>query len=135
MSTPTDEEKRMLNAIGQFLLGEEYMTTAPAEEQQSSEESGTSFASEGTGNKKKGGEKHYRGVMFVEARAAVAYDRKAFKIRGSRAILNFPLNVEFGQYVDPFPQSPSSHTPSNIPRKRKTYGKDECQSFEELDSY
>ncbi|GLJ29594.1 hypothetical protein SUGI_0583590 [Cryptomeria japonica] len=97
------------------------MTTAPAEEQQSSEESGTNFASEGTGNKKKGGEKHYRGVIYDKAEAAaVAYDRKAFEIRGSRAILNFPLNVESGQYVDPFPQSPSSHTPSSIPRKRKT---------------
>ncbi|GLJ29593.1 hypothetical protein SUGI_0583580 [Cryptomeria japonica] len=161
MSMPTDEEKRMLNAIGQFLLGEEYMTTALAEEQRSSEESGTSFASEGTGNKKKGGEKHYRGVRFVKARskyvaeirnpkkkgsrlwlgsydkaeaAAVAYDRKAFEIRSSRATLNFPLNVESGQYVDPFSQSSSSHILSNIPKKRKTQGKDEGQSSKELGS-
>ncbi|GLJ29580.1 hypothetical protein SUGI_0583430 [Cryptomeria japonica] len=165
MGTPADDEKRMLNTIGKFLLGGEYMTDAPssaaAEEQQSSEESGASLASEGTQSKNKEGEKHYRGVRFVKARrkyaaeirnpekkgsrlwlgsydtaeeAAAAYDRKAFELRGSRAILNFPLNVESGQYVDLFSQSSSSHTPSNIPKKRKTKGKDEAQSSRELGS-
>ncbi|GLJ29586.1 hypothetical protein SUGI_0583510 [Cryptomeria japonica] len=157
MGTPADDERRVLNAIGQYLLGEEYnnMTNAPstavAEEQQCSEESE---------NKNKEEEKHYRGVTFVKARrkyaavirnpekkgsrlwlgsydtaeeAAVAYDCKAFEMRGSRAILNFPLNVSSGQYVDPFSQSSSSHTPSKIPKKRKTQGKDEeGQSSKEL---
>ncbi|GLJ29587.1 hypothetical protein SUGI_0583560 [Cryptomeria japonica] len=165
MDTPVDEEKRMLNAIGQYLLGEEYIpnssSTAAAEEQQNYEESEASMAVEGAENKNKEGEKHYRGVRFVKARgkyaaeirnpdkkgsrlwlgsyetaeaAAAAYDRKAFEIRGSRATLNFPLNVESGQYVDPFSQPSSSHTPSNIPKKRKTQGKDEGQSPKELGS-
>ncbi|GLJ29584.1 hypothetical protein SUGI_0583470 [Cryptomeria japonica] len=133
MSIPADDERRMLNAIGQYFLGEEYTmnaaSTAAAEEQQGSEESEPSLASEGTGNRNKEGEKHYRGVRFVKARgkytveirnpekkgsrfwlgnydtaeeAAAAYDRKAFEMCVSRTILNFPLNIESGQYVNPF---------------------------------
>ncbi|GLJ29595.1 hypothetical protein SUGI_0583600 [Cryptomeria japonica] len=165
MSTPADDERRVLNAIGQYLLGEEYTMNAPStaapEEQQASEESEPSLGSEGTENRNKEGEKHYRGVRFVKARgkysaemrnpeykgsrlwlgsydtteaAAAAYDRKAFEIRGSRAILNFPLNVESGQYVDPFSQPSSPHTPSNISKKWKTQEKDEGQSSQELGS-
>ena len=153
----------MLNTIGQYLLGEEEYNYDMTNAQQSSEELGPSLAAEGSEKKNKEGddEKHYRGVRFVKARgkyaaeirnpekkgsrlwlgsfntaeeAAAAYDRKAFELRGSRAILNFPLNVESGQYVNPFPESSSLHTAYNVFKKRKTRGKDEGQSSKGLGS-
>ncbi|GLJ29599.1 hypothetical protein SUGI_0583670 [Cryptomeria japonica] len=136
MSTLVDDERRMLNAIGQYLLGEEYMTNAPStatpEEQQASEESEPSLEMRNPENK---GSRLWLGSYDTAKAAAAAYDRKAFEIRGSKAILNFPLNVESRQYVDPFSHPFSSHSPSNIPKKWKTQGKDEGQSSQDLGSY
>ncbi|GLJ29608.1 hypothetical protein SUGI_0583830 [Cryptomeria japonica] len=99
----------------------------------------------------KDGEKHYRGVKKIKAggkfaaeirnpdkkgarfwlgtfstaeAAAAAYDRAAFKIRGSKAILNFSLNVESGCYVDSHSQSSTSLSSSN---KRRRISKEEAE--------
>ncbi|GLJ29569.1 hypothetical protein SUGI_0583150 [Cryptomeria japonica] len=119
MTTLTAEEVRNLNAIANFLLGEEFSH----ETMNSPSPTATVFSGEDR-------KRNYRGVKFVKARgkyaaemrnpkkkgsrlwlgtfntpeeAATAYDRAAFQMRGSKAILNFPINVESGMYVDPFP--------------------------------
>ncbi|GLJ29567.1 hypothetical protein SUGI_0583130 [Cryptomeria japonica] len=128
MSTLSADEICCLNAIAQFLLEDEFSN----ETMNSPSPTATVFSGEDQ-------KMHYRGVRFVKAggkyaaeirntekkgsrlwlgtfdtpeEAAAAYDRKAFQMRGSKAILNFPLNVESGLYVDRFSQSSSSHRKS-----------------------
>ncbi|GLJ29598.1 hypothetical protein SUGI_0583650 [Cryptomeria japonica] len=138
-------------------------TVLPEDEHQYSVNSTPqSCSSEENGGKRKGRENHYRGVRFIKTRrkyaaeirnlekkgsrlwlgsfdtaeaAAAAYDRAAFQMRGSRAILNFPLNFGSGVYVDFYSQSSSSHAPSDIPnRKRRKRVEEEHPSEVGLDN-
>ncbi|GLJ29571.1 hypothetical protein SUGI_0583190 [Cryptomeria japonica] len=137
MSTLSPDEARSLNAIAHFLLDDDdeffdiRMTNSPSR-------TDTTFS----GEYKK---RHYRGVRFIKPRrkyvaeirnsknkgsrlwlgtfdtaeeAAAAYDRSSFQMRGSKAILNFPANIELGVYVDPF-LSPRLRTENQRRRKRK----------------
>ncbi|GLJ29572.1 hypothetical protein SUGI_0583200 [Cryptomeria japonica] len=107
MSTLSLDEARSLNAIAHFLLDDDdefsYRTTNALSR------TDTTFS----GEYEKG---HYRGVRAEEA--AEAYDRSAFQMRGSKAILNFPANVVLGVYVDPF-LSPPLHAENQRRRIRR----------------
>ncbi|GLJ29573.1 hypothetical protein SUGI_0583210 [Cryptomeria japonica] len=129
MSTLTPDEARTLNAIAYFLLDDH--------DEFSDQTTNSTFSCEYQ-------KRHYRGVRFIKPRrkyaaeirkpkkkgsklwlgtfntaeeAAEAYDRSVFQMRGSKAILNFPSNVELGVYMDPF-LHPCLHTESQKRRKR-----------------
>ncbi|KAH9300296.1 hypothetical protein KI387_011879, partial [Taxus chinensis] len=75
-------------------------------------------------NPEKKGSRFWLGTFNSAEAAAAAYDRAAYGMRGSRAILNFPLNVECGYYVDLHSHSAISHTPFNLLKKRGRKRKD-----------
>ncbi|GLJ29606.1 hypothetical protein SUGI_0583810 [Cryptomeria japonica] len=76
-------------------------------------------------NPDKKGSRFWLGTFGTAEAAAKAYDRAAFKMRGSKAILNFPLNVESGCYVDSHSQSSTSLILSNK-RCRMSKEQGEC---------
>ncbi|XP_057861462.2 ethylene-responsive transcription factor 6-like [Cryptomeria japonica] len=137
MSTLTANEVRCLNSIAHFLLDDH---------NEFSDETTNSPSRTDTNVCGENRERHYRGVRFVKARrkyaaeirnpkkkgsrlwlgafstaveAATAYDRAAFQLRGSKAILNFPINIDSsGVYGDPFSGSSSSHRKSEEEKER-----------------
>ncbi|GLJ29600.1 hypothetical protein SUGI_0583690 [Cryptomeria japonica] len=136
-------------------------TVLADKEKRYSPNSRPSFSQEENERENKREEKHYRGVKLVKScrkyaaeirdtekkgsrlwlgsfdtaeAAAAAYDRAAFQMRSSRAILNFPLNVESGMYLDIFSHTSSSHTPSNIPNQKKRKRLDKAQASQEIGS-
>nr|KYP57272.1 Ethylene-responsive transcription factor 1 [Cajanus cajan] len=59
------------------------------------------------------------GSYDTEEEAALAYDNAAFKIRGSKARLNFPHLIQPTTQIIIHPPPPSSSSPSQGSRKRK----------------
>ncbi|KAF8019184.1 hypothetical protein BT93_G0002 [Corymbia citriodora subsp. variegata] len=80
------------------------------------------------GDPKKNGTRVWLGTYETPEDAALAYDRAAFKMRGSKAKLNFPHLIGSSEYEpvrvspkrrSPEPSSPSSDDGSNGMKRRK----------------